>query len=393
MLRNRKFAPAGFAAAYLHDHFDVAERLSSVDESPPTLQLEQVLQRARALEPLSLDDCVLLVRSKNSPLLAQTVMEAANDVRAAVFGNQVKFYVPVYITNVCVNNCLYCGFRKDNKELARIVLTPSRFAKEVEYLLNLGHRHIEIVLGYHPKVTNGKRLAHYVEPVRAMLSQRGGGTVILMSEPMHREDYEAAKAAGVSEVYSWQETYHPDTYQALHPPGTHKADQAWRYQLFDRALDAGISRVGLGVLSGLYDWAYDELSLLRHGLWIRDRSGTDPYAFGVPRFKPGDGIPIAAVEHAVDDFHYKLSIAIRRLMFPRTHTYMNSREDLSLLIELLKCGGTEINAEASTVPGGYTSNADVGRQFFHYSFDSAQVFEQLRIEGFAPTFEEVLPKL
>jgi 2-iminoacetate synthase len=379
-------------ARYSHDHEEVERRLIDSGSLPTRSELNGVLGRASALEPLSLQDAALLVRTKNSPALAADVLAVANHVRRQIFGDEVKFYVPVYITNVCVNNCTYCGFRRDNTDLKRILLDPAAFTKEVAYLLDLGHRHIEIVLGYHPKITNGRTLAEYVEPVHQMLARQQGGTIILMSEPMPQQDYADVAQAGVTEVYSWQETYHPGLYRSLHPHGTHKADQAWRYQLFDRAIGAGIGRIGMGVLSGLYDWAYDELSLARHALWIRNVHGFDPYAFGVPRFKPGDGIPMQAAGFEVDDFHYKLSIAIRRLMFPRTHTYMNSREDLSLLVELLNCGGTEINAEASTVPGGYTRHSAVGAQFFHYSFNSAEVFETLRSAGFAPTFEEVSPR-
>ncbi|MEW6607731.1 MAG: radical SAM protein [bacterium] len=354
--------------------------------------VERIVQKAFDLEKISLEEASTLIHCINDNASYDCVIQSANKLRRKIFGNYVKIYVPVYITNVCANNCVYCSFRRDNNFLKRNTLQTQEFLKEMEFLLEIGHRNIEVVLGYHQTLTKGTLLAEYIRPLKRKLDDLGGGTIILMSEPMDVKDYKVLREAGLTEVYTWQETYNIDQYHRVHPENTHKSLYEWRLQVFDRAIETGIERIGMGVLFGLYKWKYDELSLIRHGLWIRENYGIEPYAFGVPRLKSAHGALIQHPFYRVSNKMYKLSVAIRRLIFPFTHTYMNTRENLGFIIDLLNSGGTEINTEASTIPGGYTKLfLNNGEQFFHYSYDSKKVFRILEKAGFVPTFKEVIP--
>jgi len=351
--------------------------------------VKKIVDKAFRLERISLDEVSILIASIRNDVTYNYIINAANKLKRKLFGNYVKIYVPVYITNVCANNCIYCGFRRANKIIKRCTLDIDEFIKEIDFLLRIGHRNIEVVLSYNPSITKGLTLAEYIKPLRKKLDDLGGGSVILMSEPMDVEDYVILGKAGLTEVYCWQETYNEDQYHKVHLEGTHKSLYEWRLQVFDRVIRAGIKRIGMGILFGLYKWEYDELSLIHHALWIRDNYNIEPYAFGVPRLKKARGALIQRPFYRVSNAMYKLSVAIRRLVFPFTHTYMNTRENLKFILELLNSGGTEINTEASTVPGGYTKMFLDGKQFFHYSYESKKVFKVLQQKGFIPTFNEI----
>ena len=152
-------------------------------------------------------------------------------------------------------------------------------------------------------------------------------------------------------------------------------------------LDAGIQKYGMGILFGLYDWEYEVLSLLRHAQWLEEVYGVPPRVFGIPRLKKARGAPMEGPLYRVTNKLYRLAVAVYRLVFPTTHTYMNTREDLDLILDLLKAGGTDVNSEASTVPGGYTRQFMNGEQFFHYSYSSEEIFDILRQNSFDPCFK------
>jgi 2-iminoacetate synthase len=205
---------------------------------------------------------------------------------------------------------------------------------------------------------------------------------------MDENEYRTFRESGLNEVYSWMETYDRNVYARVHPPRTHKADYDYRMQVFDRALKAGIKRYGMGVLFGLGSWEFDVLSLLDHALYLSSSYGIPPYAFGIPRLKKAPGIAEQKPWLRISNRQYRLAVAIYRLAFPATHTYMNTRENLSLLLQLLRGGGSEINAEATTRPGGYTENwIHDGDQFFHYSYNSQEVTKILEANGMKVSFD------
>jgi len=372
---------------YKFDEDEIIEIIKSTP--PPSLKaIKQIVNKAIYLNELDLFEIDSLLKARESDEMSEYIIRGARILKKKVFGNKVKIYVPVYISSKCSNNCIYCGFRRDNNKLHRKRLTLDEFNKELQYVVDIGHRNIELVLGYDTKLT-AEKLALYVEMTSKKLKGKGGGSIILMSEPMKTQDYEVLRKAGLTEVYCWQETYNPKRYRDVHPEGTNKHNYIDRLVIFDRVLDAGIQRYGMGVLFGLNDWEYDILCLLKHAKWLKDSYGIAPYSFGIPRLKKASGASLEKPFYRVTNKMYRLSVAVYRLIFPFTHTYMNTRENLNFIIELLNSGGTEINTEASTVPGGYTRIFSNGEQFFHYSYDSRKVFEILQQKGFKPSFNKV----
>ncbi len=366
---------------------EITETIESVS-NPRFGEVKEVVGKALNFEKLNIQDLGLLLKSCESEDLFEYIIASADILKKKVFGDKVKIYIPVYITNICTNNCVYCGFRKDNPLLSRKRLSLEEFGKEIESVLNIGHRTIELVLGNDTKL-DGPRLAQYIEITAKKLN--GKGSIILMSEPMGLEDYKILKDAGLNEVYCWQETYNPNRYAEVHPEGTHKHDYQYRLTIFDRILQAGIRRYGMGVLFGLYNWEYDVLALLRHAQQLEEEYGIAPYAFGIPRLKKARGALTQRPFCRVTDNMYRLVVAVYRLAFPTAHIYMNTRENLRLILDLLIGGGSEVNIEASTVPGGYTKQFVNGEQFFHYSYDSRNIIEILKSHKLEAIFDEFEP--
>jgi len=372
---------------YQFDHEKLTEIIRNT-QFPDYKEIERIICKASENKDLRLDEIDSLLKVWDDEKLFCQIIDGANKIKMRVFGNRVKIYVPVYITNLCVNNCAYCGFRKDNKTLKRRTLSLREWEREIEHVLDIGHRNIEVVLAYNPNFSSNK-LADYITVVSEKLGKYGEGSVILMSEPMEVKDYKILKAAGLNEVYCWQETYNKKRYSVVHPEGTHKSDYDYRITTFDRVLQAGIKRYGMGVLFGLYNWEYDVLALIRHALWLKREYGIAPYAYGIPRFKKAHGASIQRPIYRVNNKMYRLAVAVYRIVFPFTHTYMNTRENLNLILSLLEGGGSEVNAEASTMPGGYTANRlHNGEQFFHYSYDSRKVAMLFKKHGLEPCFTE-----
>jgi len=356
---------------------------------PPNLRnIKEIVNKAINFQELNLFEIDSLLKTYKNDELFEYVIRNAEILKEKVFGNKVKIYIPVYITSRCVNNCIYCGFRRDNDTLHRKKLSLDEFKKELEFVLDIGHRTVELVLGNDPGL-GGKKLVPYAKMTAEKLKQKGDGSVILMSEPMDIEDYKILREAGLNEVYCWQETYNPKQYREVHPEDTHKHNYEYRLTIFDRALNAGIQRYGMGILFGLYNWEYDVLSLLRHAEWLKKNYGIAPYVFGIPRLKNASGAAIERPFYRVTNKMYRLTVAVYRLAFPTTHTYMNTRENLGLILALLKGGGSEINIEASTVPGGYTEQFKNGEQFFHYSYNSKKIINIFKKEGWEPIFGEI----
>jgi 2-iminoacetate synthase len=354
---------------------------------PNELAFAALLQEAEGGKELDVTQIAALLKSHNKPSRVESLARAANRVKEKHFANALTLYVPVYLSSRCANNCIYCGFRRDNSMLKRNSLSLDDFARELEYVLDIGHRTIELVLGY-DLAFHAARLADYVALTRHRLSQRGGGTVILMSEPLDVAGYRTLCDVGLDAVYCWQETYDQARYAEVHLPSTHKHDYEWRVGTAERVLRAGIPWYGMGILFGLQQWEYDVLALVTHARWLTEQYGVPPHAFGIPRMKPAEGALRHEAFNPVTDAQYRIAVAIYRLCFPRAHIYMNTRENMGLILRLAKGGGSQVNTDATTVPGGYSGLFENGEQFFHYNYATSDAVSGFIAEGLRPVFQE-----
>ncbi|HDS29545.1 MAG TPA: radical SAM protein [Firmicutes bacterium] len=314
------------------------------------------------------------------------ILEKADEIKRAVFGNEIKLFVPVYLSNVCINNCAYCAYRRDNLEMPRKTLTEEEFRDEIIKVTGMGYRVLELVTGESPSLIVPGTLANYVKIAREILDNAPvagkPSEIILMSWALDGDEFESVKNAGADSFYLWQETYEEAIYGKVHDTRFPKADFSWRLGVFDRAIKSGIRRFGIGVLFGLGRFEFDLLALISHGKYLEETYGITIDALGIPRFKPAEGAPMVEPLHEVTDEMLKLAVALYRLAFPKSHVFLNTREKLNLLYELLGCGGSEMNIACAVYPGGYT-RPTTERQFQHYSYPTEKTIESLKERGYA----------
>ncbi len=329
---------------------------------PSVERVRELMEKARELKGLSLEESAELINLDNPESLS-LLLETAGYVKDAIYGRRMVLFAPVYTGNVCTNNCLYCGFRKDNTDLKRVNLSQQQIAGEVEALLKQGHKRILLLCGEdasHP-------LKSTMEAIETAYSVNWQGHSIrrinVEIAPLSVEEFRELKTANIGTYTCFQETYDPELYSAYHPTGP-KADYENRLMVMDRAMEAGIDDVGIGVLFGLADYRSEVLSIFAHAAHLEEAYGCGPHTVSVPRIEPAPGAPLTEeVPYPVNDDEFKKIIALIRISMPYTGIILSTRESTELRNELFSYGISQVSAGSKTDPGGYSSHHDENAQF------------------------------
>jgi 2-iminoacetate synthase len=337
--------------------------------SAPARPLEDIFAAAERTPGLDAEDAASLIAWAREPERRAEIHTAAQRVREHVAPHTMEFVIPVYLTSFCENECLYCGYRQSNALAERVRLSLDEFSRELDLILSWGHRQIELVLSEDPEF-GPEVLARYVELTRRKLDRLGGGVVGLCSPVYEREDYVRLAAAGLEWVVEWQETYHQSHFDRWHVTGSPKRDFEYRLDLWDRVIPAGIRKIALGALLGLYDWRYDVLAAIEHGNYLRRAYGLDPHAIGIPRLKPARGVLASQKpsRFTVSDDDYRLILSVYHLAFPRSRLFFNTRENYEMNISMVAAGDL-FTVDCDTFPGGYLRH-DTPGQFSTHGFPS-----------------------
>ena len=345
-------------------------RIESLAALPEPLRpLGDILDAAERNPGLDVEDAASLIAWARDPARRGEIHTAAQRVRERVAPHTVEFVIPVYLTSFCQNECLYCGYRQSNALAERVRLSLDEFSRELDLILSWGHRQIELVLSEDPEF-GPQVVARYVELTRQRLDRLGGGVVGLCSPVYEREDYARLRQAGLELVVEWQETYHQPHFDRWHVAGSPKRDIEYRLDLWDRVIAAGIRKIALGALLGLYDWRYDALATIEHGNYLRRTYGLEPHAIGIPRLKPARGVLASqkASRFTVSDDDYRLILSLYHLAFPRSRLFFNTRENYEMNISMVAPGDL-FTVDCDTFPGGYLRN-DTPGQFSTHGFPS-----------------------
>ncbi|MFA5062925.1 MAG: [FeFe] hydrogenase H-cluster radical SAM maturase HydG [Candidatus Omnitrophota bacterium] len=325
-------------------------------------EVEAILAKSRSLKRLSLEDSAALLMVEDKALLDK-IFSAAYFVKEKVYGRRVVLFAPLYISNFCVNKCLYCAFRADNKLTKRRRLDISQIRQQTRFLLERGHKRILMVAG---EVNGG--VDFYVQAIREIYEERLGAHAIkrinINCAPLEVDEFRKLKEAGIGTYQIFQETYHDSTYRIMHPTGP-KSDPDNRIDSIDRAFQAGIDDIGMGVLYGLYDYRFDTLAMLSHIEYLEKAFGIGPHTISVPRIEPAQGTEFK-IPYPVSDDDFKKLVAVLRLSVPYTGMILSTRETAEARDELCGFGISQISAESRTSPGGYScadNNADSDVQF------------------------------
>lgn len=316
-------------------------------------RINEILAKALEFKGLNLEDAAQLTAVTSGELL-QEVFAAAKKVKEQIYGKRIVIFAPLYISNFCKNECLYCAFRATNRELKRKFLNTEEIAKETEVLINQGHKRVLLVAG---ETYPNDDLQYVLDAIAAVYQTKNTDGEIrrinVNLAPLDVEDFKRLKDSNIGTYQLFQETYHRDTYKKVHVAGK-KADYDWRISVFDRALTAGIDDIGMGALFGLYDWRFELLALLEHAEYLRKNFGVGPHTISVPRLEPALGSDIASNPLVdVTDKDFCKLVAILRLAVPYTGIIMSTRENPEIRKQTLALGVSQISAGSRTDPGGY----------------------------------------
>ncbi len=352
-------------------------------------EIRALLAKARELKGLRGRDLAVLA-NVTDPALLDELFDTAREAKEAIYGRRIVLFAPLYISNLCANECTYCAFRARNTSLVRRALTQEEIAREVTWLEEQGHKRILLVAGEsYPKEGFGYVL-RCIETIYA--TSTGPGEIRRVNvnvAPLTDTEFRLLKEAKIGTYQLFQETYHRETYGKVHVAGR-KADYDWRLSAMDRAMEAGIDDVGIGALFGLFDWRFELLALMQHVEHLETRFGVGPHTISVPRLEPADGSELAAhPSHPVSDEDFRKVVAILRLAVPYTGLILSTRETAEVRREALALGISQISAGSRTNPGGY--EADPGdrhaEQFSlgdHRPLD--EVIRDVAALGFVPSF-------
>jgi len=357
---------------------------------PELARIRDIIAKARELKGLELSEAaaLLMVRDKD---LEEEIFQAAKNAKLAIYGRRLVIFAPLYIDNNCANNCLYCAFRRDNTELVRRTLTLEEVAEEVRLLENQGHKRLLMLMGEDSEQCDLDHFLSAIKTAYATKTEKGEIRRINVEiAPLSVDDFKRLKSAKIGTYIAFQETYHRTTYKQVHPSGR-KADYDWRITAMDRAMQAGIDDVGIGVLFGLYDYRFEVLALLMHARHLDRTHGVGPHTISVPRIYPAKNAPLSfAPPYPVNDDQFKRIVAVLRLSVPYTGMILSTRESPKLRHEVFELGISQISAGSRTNPGGYHAGKEHSPDDEQFSLgDTRKTDDVIRAvveQGYIPSF-------
>lgn len=376
--------------ARFSDRFPEAQaRLEALAElREPGRSIPAIIEACLKHGELSTAEAADLSAWARDPQRREEVRRAAREVRRKVASRQIEFIIPVYLTSYCQNDCLYCGYRKGNPLAERIRLGLDELGRELDLILSWGHRQIELVLSDDPEL-GAAPLLPYIELTRQKLERAGGGLISLCAPVYEQDDYRRLREAGLDWIVEWQETYHQPHFDRWHFLNSPKRHYESRLDLWDHTIAAGLARIGMGVLLGLYDWRFDVLTVIEHGNYLRRTYGIEPYAIGIPRLQPARGVPASqkTSRFTVSDEDYRFIVDLYHLAFPRSRLFFNTRESYRTNIALV-AGGDLFTVDCDTLPGGYLRARLPGQFSTHQYPPRREVKEALEQMGFTCQYLE-----
>nr|MEE4266831.1 [FeFe] hydrogenase H-cluster radical SAM maturase HydG [Candidatus Krumholzibacteria bacterium] len=355
-------------------------------------RIEDILAKARQMEGLDAADVSALC-TLSDPYLLADLFHAARDVKEEIYGRRLVMFTPLYVSNLCANDCAYCAFRSSNRGLKRKALSQDEIARETASLVDEGHKRILLVAGEAYPQEGFEYILKAIDTVYGVKRPKGEIRRINVNvAPLEVGQFKQLKDRNIGTYQIFQETYHREVYSQVHLRGK-KADFDYRLGAMDRAFTAGIDDVGIGVLFGLADWRYEILAMQQHIHHLEKEFGVGPHTVSVPRLEPASGAELASQPpQPVSDLAFRKIVAILRLMVPYTGIIMSTRESADIRRETFALGVSQISAGSRTNPGGYSEDGmddhvSAGAQFSlgdHRGLE--EVVRDVASLGYVPSF-------
>lgn len=378
---------------------DKAESFLNAEEISRTLEyavahrndkglISDIMAKARKKDGLNHQEAAVLLLN-NDPELTSEIKLLAEEIKLAYYGNRIVLFAPLYLSNFCINGCTYCPYHAKNHSIPRKKLTQDEIAAEVRALQKQGHKRLALEAGEDPK---NNPLEYILESIETIYGIHEDGVIRRVNVNIAAttiENYKRLHAAKIGTYILFQETYNRQGYEALHPRGP-KSDYLYHTEAMDRAMQAGIEDVGLGVLFGLQNYAYEFVGLLMHAEHLDGTYGAGPHTISVPRLRPADDIDVSSFKNALPDDVFLKLIALIRISVPYTGMIMSTRESEDIRKEALNLGISQISGGSKTTVGGYAKSDDRTKNSAQFEVSDNRTLDEvvnwLMRLGYVPSF-------
>jgi 2-iminoacetate synthase len=364
------------------------EGLIAAPSAIDRVKISELLTKAKALKGLTPGEAAYLMNINDNDIWNE-IFATAMEVKLSVYGNRIVLFAPLYISDECVNDCVYCGYRSSNKEINHQGLTDDELRAEIRAMTDMGQKRIVAVYGEGPE-NDADYIAHSMEVIYSVKNGRGEiRRVNINAAPLFVDEYKKIKAAGIGTFQVFQETYNKARYKQLHGTDNVKSIYKWRLLSQHRAQEAGISDVAIGALFGIYDWRFEVMGLLYHAADMDREFGVGSHTISFPRLNPALNTPFYTKnQYKVTDEDMKKIIAILRLSVPYTGLILTARENPQLRHDLIKLGVSQIDAGSNIAIGGYQKGRDASKEQFQLSDNRSldDCISELVDEGYIPSF-------
>ncbi|MCQ2331918.1 MAG: [FeFe] hydrogenase H-cluster radical SAM maturase HydG [Paludibacteraceae bacterium] len=371
------------------DHQEILDSIAWADENRDNKELiNSLIERAEDCKGLTHREALLLLSCEDEELV-EKMYALAKRIKKAFYGNRIVMFAPLYLSNYCVNGCVYCPYHGKNRTIPRKKLSQEEIIKEVTALQDMGHKRLALEAGEHPTMNPIEYILESIKTIYGIKHKNGAiRRVNVNIAATTVENYRKLKEAGIGTYILFQETYHKTDYEKLHPTGP-KSDYAYHTEAMDRAMQGGIDDVGIGVLFGLERYRYDFTGLLMHAEHLEAKYGCGPHTISVPRLCPADDIDTKDFDNTISDEIFQKIVAVIRIAVPYTGMIISTRESQKSREKVLELGVSQISGGSRTSVGGYTT---VERHNETSQFDVSdqrslnEVIEWLLDLGYIPSF-------
>lgn len=351
--------------------------------------IQKILEKAEKMQGLNHREAALLLEC-DDPQITTKIYALAKKIKERIYGRRIVMFAPLYLSNYCINGCVYCPYHKKNTTIRRKQLSREEIRQEVIALQDMGHKRLALETGEDPDKCP---IEYVLESIRTIYSiHHKNGAIRRVNVNIAAttvENYQKLKEAGIGTYILFQETYHKKTYEECHPTGP-KHNYAYHTEAMDRAMQAGIDDVGIGVLFGLYQYRYDFVGLLMHAEHLEERFGVGPHTISIPRIRPADDIDVTEFPDAIVDSLFKKIVALVRICAPYAGIIISTRESQKSREEVLEIGVSQISGASSTSVGGYDHKETIEENSAQFEVDDNRTLDEvmnwlLRL-GYVPSF-------
>ena len=383
------YNPKSLKAEEFINHEEILDTLKYADENKDNYELiDSIIDKAEERKGLTHREASVLLACDDQARI-ERIYNLAEQIKKDFYGNRIVMFAPLYLSNYCVNGCVYCPYHLKNKTIPRKKLTQNEVRKEVIALQDMGHKRLAIEAGEDPVNNPIEYILECIDTIYSIKHKNGAiRRVNVNIAATTVENYRKLKDAGIGTYILFQETYHKDSYLKLHPTGP-KHDYAYHTEAMDRAMQGGIDDVGLGVLFGLELYRYEFAGLLMHAEHLEAAFGVGPHTISVPRIKKADDIDPSAFDNSISDEIFAKLCALIRISVPYTGMIISTRESQQLREKVIRLGVSQISGASRTSVGGY---ADEERPHDTEQFDVSdqrtldEVVNWLMSAGYIPSF-------